>query len=81
MKFWKSAIRIWFTFVSLITFMIGWAVLAHSPKPNQFKASDVPPMPELKPVPSLEQIMFAGEQQNSSIRIVQRTAFMRTRGS
>ena len=80
MKIWKNAIRVWFTLVSLTSFMIGWAVLAHSPKPNQFKASDVPAMPQLDPVPSLEQVMSMARTQNT-IRINQRSVFVRTSGS
>lgn len=80
MKFLKSMIRVWFTLVSLISFLVGWAVLAHSPKPNQFKASDIPTMPKLKPVPSLEEIMFSGRTE-SLIQVNPRTAFLRTSGS
>jgi hypothetical protein len=57
MKFWKSLIRVWFTLASLASFLVGWAVLAHAPKPNQFNSSNVPAMPKLDPVPSLDQVM------------------------
>ncbi|HMU93234.1 MAG TPA: hypothetical protein PKE35_08865 [Anaerolineales bacterium] len=80
MKIWKTAIRVWFTLVSLISFLVGWIVLAHSPKPNQFKASDIPAMPKLKPVPSLEEAMFSGRAE-SLIQINPRTVFLRTSGS
>ncbi len=81
MKLWKSIIRIWITLTSLVSFLIGWAVLAHSPKPNPFKASDLPPMPELKPVPSLEEIMYSGQSSFNSIQVIPRTVFLRTSGS
>ena len=57
MKVWKSLIRIWLTLVSVASFLIGWVVIAHAPKPNQFKASSVPAMPKLDPVPSLDQVI------------------------
>jgi hypothetical protein len=65
MKLWKNAIRIWFTLASLASFLVGWAVLAHAPKPNQFNTSDVPAMPRLDPVPSLDQVMLSGQSQQS----------------
>jgi hypothetical protein len=63
MKIWKSVIRIWFTFASLATFLIGWATLAHAPKPNQFDPSDVPSLPKLDSVPTMRKVLFM-EQEN-----------------
>lgn len=80
MKFWKSLIRVWFTVASLASFLVGWAVLAHAPKPNQFNASNVPAMPRLDPVPSLEQVM-SSDQSASFIRSQQRTMVLRSGGS
>ena len=75
MKFWKTIIRIWFTMASLASFLVGWSVLAHAPKPNQFKASDVPELPKLEPVPTLNQLMFSERsfnfnQSNQRVRIL-----------
>ena len=64
MKLWKNVIRVWFTLASLASFLVGWAVLAHAPKPNQFNASNVPAMPRLDPVPSLDQVMLSGQTQS-----------------
>jgi hypothetical protein len=72
MKLWKNAIRIWFTLASLASFLVGWAVLAHAPKPNQFNASNVPAMPRLDPVPSLEQMMISGQTESQSFGFSQR---------
>jgi len=80
MKFWKSIIRIWFTLASLASFLVGWAFLAHAPKPNQFDPSDIPPMPKLDPVPSLNQVMFSGESPGL-IHINQRRVVLRSGGS
>jgi hypothetical protein len=75
MKIWKTIIRIWFTLASLASFLFGWSVLAHAPKPNQFKASDVPELPKLEPVPTLNQLMFSERsfnfnQSNQRVRIL-----------
>ena len=64
MKIWKNIIRVWFTMASLGSFLIGWIVLAHAPKPNQFVPSSVPSMPRLDPVPSINQVMLSGASQN-----------------
>jgi hypothetical protein len=83
MKFWKSVIRIWFTLASLASFLVGWAVLAHAPKPNQFNLSGVPAMPRLDPIPSLEQVMLSGQSQSSQsfTQRSQRSVVLRSGGS
>lgn len=75
MKIWKTIIRVWFTLASIATFLTGWAVLAHAPKPNQFNPADIPALPKLEPVPSLDQIMFSERsfnfnQNNQRVRIL-----------
>ena len=80
MKLWKNAIRIWFTLASLASFLVGWSVLAHAPKPNQFNASDVPAMPRLDPVPSLDQVM-SSQQSQSFMQRNQRVQVLRSGGS
>jgi hypothetical protein len=80
MRFYKIAIRIWITLASLGSFAIGWAALAHAPKPNQFKASAVPAMAALPPVPSIEQM--TSDRQFTGMTITQRpTTRLRTSGS
>ncbi len=81
MKLWKKLIRIWFTLASLASFLVGWAVLAHAPKPNQFNASDVPAMPRLDPVPSLEQVMLSGQTQSLGFQRRQQAQILRSGGS
>lgn len=79
MKIWKNIIRVWFTFASLASFMVGWVILAHSPKPNQFNPANVQPMPVLAPVPSLNDIMFA--EQSRSFLQDNNPAMLRSGGS
>ena len=81
MKLWKKLIRIWFTLASLTSFLVGWVVLAHAPKPNQFNASDVPAMPRLDPVPSLEQVMLSGQTQSLGFQRRQQAQILRSGGS
>jgi hypothetical protein len=82
MKFWKSVIRIWFTLASLASFLVGWAVLAHAPKPNQFDPSNISAMPRLDPVPSLDQVMLSDQSQTQSfIQSNQRAQILRSGGS
>jgi hypothetical protein len=82
MKFWKSLIRVWFTLASLSSFLIGWVVLAHAPKPNQFNPANVPAMPRLDPVPSLDQVMLSGQSQSLGFNQPrQQTRILRSGGS
>ncbi len=88
MKLWKVLIRIWLTLVSLISFVIGWAVIAHAPKPNQFNPASVPAAPKLNPVPSLDQVINSSNDQSQSFfqqlqsaQSVQRMPVLRSGGS
>ena len=71
MKIWKNLIRVWLTIISLISFLVGWVVLAHAPKPNQFNPASVPPAPKLDPVPSLDQVMNSDQSQSQNFFSVQ----------
>ncbi len=56
MRLVKSALRFWITFASVISFVGGWIVLAHSPKPVQFNLSSsngTAPLPTLEPLAPL----------------------------
>jgi hypothetical protein len=35
MKFFRKMLRYWFAIASMLSFLGGWAILAHSPKPVQ----------------------------------------------
>ncbi len=89
MKLWKNLIRIWLTLVSLASFLVGWVVIAHAPKPNQFKpvSVSVPAMPKLDPVPSLDQVMNSDQSQTQnffqlqSAQPIARSPVLRSGGS
>lgn len=50
MKFIKTTLRAWIALTSVMSFLIGWAFLAHSPKPYQPQELRVTPLPALKPL-------------------------------
>jgi hypothetical protein len=68
MKPLKLALRIWITVTSVLSFLVGWALLSHAPKPASIfssqttttSASDpltVDPLPTLAPIPSLDSLI------------------------
>ena len=51
MKLFRKLLRYWIAFASIISFLAGWVILAHSPKPVQ--AATVQPsvtLPNLPPI-------------------------------
>ena len=53
MKLLKLGLRIWITLTSVSSFLAGWVLLAHSPKPAQPKSAPsvvVTPLPTLAPL-------------------------------
>jgi hypothetical protein len=68
MKPLKLALRVWFTITSVLSFLVGWALLSHSPKPASIFSSQntasiaadpapVDALPTLVPIPSLDSII------------------------
>ena len=60
MQIMKMALRFWIALTSVFTFLLGWAMLAHAPKPVQAKslpaspsAVFLAPLPTLAPLPPL----------------------------
>jgi len=55
MKLFRKILRYWIGIASVLSFMGGWVILAHSPKPVQFQSvssSAIPPttLPNLPPI-------------------------------
>jgi len=53
MKLLKLGIRFWITITSLLSFLVGWIMLAHAPKPDQsgwLASSSVAPLSTLEPL-------------------------------
>ena len=66
MKILKIGIRFWITLTSVLSFLTGWVMLAHAPKPNQtnFSSSNaVAPLPTLAPLNPLSD--FGSDNSNS----------------
>ncbi len=70
MKPLKLALRIWITIASALSFLVGWSLLSHAPKPASIFSSQpaatnnsssdpaaVDPLPTLAPVPSLDSFL------------------------
>ncbi len=58
MKFLKLGLRLWITIASIFSFIVGWIMLGHSPKPVQAASSSSQgsasnPIPTLAPLPPL----------------------------
>ena len=56
MKLLRLGLHFWITLTSIFSFLIGWIMLAHSPKPVQpastTSSAMVTPLPTLEPLPS-----------------------------
>lgn len=86
----KNGIRIWIATTSIASFMGGWVLLAHSPKPaptinRPTISSPAPaPLPTLPPLPSLKN-QSNGVQQLQPLQSAQSSPIfqprMRTSGS
>lgn len=56
MRLLKIGIRFWITLTSVLSFAMGWVMLAHAPKPNPVGSAStnmIAPLPALKPLNSL----------------------------
>jgi hypothetical protein len=50
MKMFRKALRYWFAIASVISFLGGWAILAHSPKPVTSVTVQPAAIPNLPPI-------------------------------
>lgn len=53
MKHFKLSLRVWIAVSSVVGFIGGWALLAHSPKPVQASQGNSTTQVELAPLPTL----------------------------
>jgi hypothetical protein len=57
MKLMRLSLRLWIAATSVFSFVAGWIMLAHAPKPVQSSSSaagTVLPLPTLEPLPPLD---------------------------
>jgi len=66
MKIIKAGIRFWITLASTISFIGGWVMLAHAPKPFQGNSSQssINPLPTLEPIAPLSDFGSSQNQNN-----------------
>ena len=65
MKLLKMGIRFWITITSVVSFLTGWVMLAHAPKPIQASSSSsnvASPLPTLEPLRPLSD--FGSDENN-----------------
>ena len=65
MKFLKLGIRFWVTMTSVVSFLTGWVMLAHAPKPTQTSSASTNisvPLPTLEPLRPLSD--FGSDEDN-----------------
>jgi hypothetical protein len=60
MKILKLGLRFWITLTSMFSFLVGWALLANAPKPNQLgsllsRTNSGAPLPTLEPLRPLSE--------------------------
>jgi hypothetical protein len=65
MKILKLGLRFWITLTSIFSFLVGWILLAHAPKPTS--NSNTSASPVVAPLPTLEPLQPLGSD-NSSLQ-------------
>ncbi len=72
MKLFRFALNIWITIASVLSFLLGWVALAHSPKPvqqrTQIPISSAAPLPTLTPLSPLQ---FGSDSSGSGFQNLQ----------
>ncbi len=88
MKLFKLGLRFWITITSVLSFVGGWILLVHAPKPFQYSASSsaaVAPLPTLQPLAPLDNQSFSSSSQSffntQQMPRAQSRPFFRTGGS
>lgn len=72
MRLLKFGMRFWILISSLASFLVGWAMLAHAPKPIQpVSASPLPTLAPLQPLQFNGDDDFFGEGNGNGPRIVE----------
>ncbi|MFT3894692.1 MAG: hypothetical protein QM730_23935 [Anaerolineales bacterium] len=69
MKLLKLGLRFWITLTSVASFVAGWIMLAHAPKPDQqnsaYTAVSSSTVPTLEPLPPLSDFNSSGNDTQS----------------
>jgi len=84
MKILKFGLRAWLTMASVLSFVGGWILLAHSPKPITVKSDGTMAVSTLEPLSPLGDFSVSNDSiQNQSLLSIQPRprSFFRTSGS
>ncbi len=87
MKLLKFGLRFWITVTSVVSFVGGWILLAHAPKPAQLSFGNTSSVPTLEPLPPLSAFDSSTSAQTQPLFSVQprqrfsSNPFFRTGGS
>jgi hypothetical protein len=72
MKLFRKLLRYWIAFASIISFMVGWVILAHSPKPVQ--AATVQPSVTLPSLPPIQAYSNDGSNNGNGLNFFSNSA-------
>ncbi len=82
MKLLKFGLRFWITLTSVVSFVGGWIMLAHAPKPNQqnsaytnISSSSAAAVPTLAPLPPLSDFKASGNTDQNQTFFQQQPSF------
>lgn len=73
MKLLKFGLNFWITITSVVSFLTGWILLAHAPKPVQNNSSsrvEVAPLPTLEPLAPLSDFNSSSDNPQSQTQSV-----------
>jgi hypothetical protein len=69
MKMFRFALNIWITVASLLSFLLGWVALAHSPKPVQPTTQSALVNPAVLPTLTPLQDLQFGNEDNGGFQV------------
>jgi hypothetical protein len=81
MKIYRKALRYWIAIASALSFLGGWIILAHSPKPVQPVTVQSAGLPTLAPLPAFYGLNSTSNSSQSAPQFNTGMPLLRTRGS
>jgi hypothetical protein len=92
MKPFRKLLRFWIAFASIISFLLGWVILAHSPKPVAAQSPTSQSPETLQNLPPIQAFGSAGNNNSNGLNFFSNTGpsntqpgagvpMLRTRGS
>jgi hypothetical protein len=81
MKIYRKVLRYWIAIASALSFLGGWIILAHSPKPVQPDTTQSAALPTLAPLPAFDGLNSTSNGSQAVPQINTGMPLLRTRGS